>query len=84
MKDKDENTHELFKDIIKGNENRIRNFFIDKIRTHFKARVPGIADDFMQELENIPVSKKDTLELSYEMKFYVKDILQFIKPDERK
>ncbi len=84
MKDENENSPELFKDIIKGNENRIRNFFIDRIRNHFKVRVPGIADDFMQELENTPVSQEDTLGLLYEMKFSIKDILRFIKLDENK
>lgn len=75
IKSKDKEKPKLFKDIIKGNENKIRNYFLDRIRKHFMERFPGIADDFMRELENIPVSKEDTLGLEYEMRFSIKEIL---------
>ena len=74
-----EENYKLFKTMIKGHENKIRNFFSDRIRKHFKKRVPGIADDFMQELNDIPVSKEDTLVMVYEMRFSIKELLQVIK-----
>lgn len=74
-----EESYKLFKTMIKGHENKICNYFTDRIRRHFMERVPGIADDFMKELENIPVSKEDTLGLEYEMRFSIKEILLVIK-----
>ncbi len=78
-KDNGINFPTLFKDIIKRNENKIRNLFVDKTRKHFMTNLTSIIDDFMLELENIPISIEDTLIISYEMNFPVKDILEFIE-----
>lgn len=74
-----EENYKLFKTMIKGHGNKVRNYFSDRIRRHFMERLPGIADDFMRELDNIPVSKEDTLGLTYEMTFSIKEILLAIK-----